>query len=233
MTGHPKRLGCVSLAMLLLVSGCSSMRPAPPPSRIVEGAAIGLLFGAAAGCTTASFINRNHLGTYAIGCSSGAIVGAVAGGIIAGETYHAPPPPPATPIPALAPAATPAPTPAPVPTPVPSQKLVLRGVHFAFDRSDIRPEDEPVLDEAVTVLKSGPQIRLYVDGYCDAIGSDDYNLELSAERAASVVTYFENAGISSGRLLPRGFGKTHFVATNDTDEGRAQNRRVELIPITE
>ena len=89
-----------------------------------------------------------------------------------------------------------APTPTPVPTPVPKEKLVLRGVHFDFDRSDIRPEDEPVLDEAVTVLKSEPQVRLYVDGYCDAIGSDDYNLELSAERAASVVTYFENAGIS-------------------------------------
>ena len=228
MTWHPKRLGCASLAMLVLVSGCSSMHPAPPPGRIIAGAAIGTLFGAAAGCTTAAFIDSDDPTTYVIGCGSGALVGGVAGAIVAAETYHAPPPPPAA-----TPAPTPAPTPTPMPTPAPREKLVLRGVHFDFDRSDIRPEDEPVLDEAVSVLKSEPQVRLYVDGYCDAIGSDDYNLELSAERAASVVTYFENAGIGASRLVPRGFGKTHFVATNDTDEGRAQNRRVELVPTTE
>jgi len=236
MRWHPKRPGCASLAMLLLVSGCASTHPAVPPGRLVAGAAIGAVLGGAVGCATGAFIDDNHGATrgenakgYEIGCPTGAVVGALAGLLAAEETYHAPPPPVATATPT--PVATPAPT--PVPTPVPNEKLVLRGVHFDFDRSDIRPEDEPVLDEAVTVLKSGPQVRLYVDGYCDAIGSDDYNLELSAERSASVVTYLENAGISPGRLVPRGFGKTHFVATNDTDEGRAQNRRVELVPVTE
>ncbi len=229
MIRYPKLLGPACLMALVLVSGCaSSMRPVAPPKRLIVGAALGTLFGAAAGCTTAAFIDEDDPTTYVIGCGAGALAGGVAGTIIAAETYHAPPPPPvATPTP------TPVPTPTPEATPVPKEKLVLRGVHFDFDRSDIRPEDEPVLDEAVRILKTEPQVRLYVDGYCDAIGSDDYNEELSAERAASVVTYLENAGIAAGRLIPRGFGKTHFVATNDTDEGRAQNRRVELVPLTE
>jgi OOP family OmpA-OmpF porin len=104
-------------------------------------------------------------------------------------------------------------------------------VHFNFDKSDIRAEDEPVLDEAVRILKEEPGVRLYVDGYCDAIGGDEYNQALSERRANSVSSYMESAGITPGRLVPRGFGKTHFVADNDTDQGRAQNRRVELIPI--
>jgi len=233
MIGHPKRLGCVGLAALLLVSGCSSMHPSPPTRRVIVGAAIGAVAGGAVGCATAAFIDDDHGATrgehvtaYEIGCPTGLVVGALAGGIIAAETYAPPPAPP----PVATPTPTPMPTPTPAPTPPPKEKLVLRGVHFDFDRSDIRPEDEPVLDEAVRILKTEQQVRLYVDGYCDAIGSDDYNEELSAERAASVVTYLENAGISAGRLIPRGFGKTHFVATNDTDEGRAQNRRVELVP---
>ena len=69
-----------------------------------------------------------------------------------------------------------------------------------------------------------------VDGYCDAIGSYRYNLRLSQRRAESVVAYLENKGIASDRLVPHGYGKTHFVATNRIAEGRAQNRRVELVP---
>ncbi len=108
---------------------------------------------------------------------------------------------------------------------------MLRGVHFDFNKYDIRPEDEPVLDEAVTTLKAERGLRVYVDGYCDAIGSEEYNLKLSGRRAAAVAMYLEGRGISASRLVPRGFGKTHFVASNATGEGRAQNRRVELIPI--
>jgi OOP family OmpA-OmpF porin len=113
------------------------------------------------------------------------------------------------------------------------QKLVLRGVHFDFNKSNIRPGDAAVLDEVAETLKSNPNVTVYVDGYCDAIGSEQYNLKLSQRRAEAVARYLERHGVDSTRLIPRGYGKTDFVAPNDTDEGRAQNRRVELKPTSE
>jgi len=128
-----------------------------------------------------------------------------------------PPPPPPPPLP---------------PAPPPShEKVVLRGVHFDFDKAKIRPEDMPVLDEAAEILRSHPDMRVEVNGYTDAIGSYAYNLRLSKRRAAAVVNYLVGKGIASDRLIPQGFGKTNFVATNKTAEGRAQNRRVELVPV--
>ena len=79
-------------------------------------------------------------------------------------------------------------------------------------------------------MRANPNVTIYVDGYCDAIGSEEYNLKLSQRRADAVAEYLEHKGIPESRLVPRGFGKTNFVAPNDIDEGRAQNRRVELNP---
>ena len=109
--------------------------------------------------------------------------------------------------------------------------MVLRGVHFDFNKAKIRPEDMPVLDEAAETLKANPNMRVEVNGYTDAIGSEAYNLRLSKRRADAVVNYLVSKGISADRLIPQGFGKTNFVASNDTAEGRAQNRRVELVPV--
>ena len=106
----------------------------------------------------------------------------------------------------------------------------MRGIHFDFDKSAIRPGDAAVLDEDVARLKANPNMTVNVNGYCDAIGSEEYNLRLSDRRADAVVNYLVRAGIPSDQLVPHGYGKTNFVATNDTDEGRAQNRRVELVP---
>jgi outer membrane protein OmpA-like peptidoglycan-associated protein len=124
----------------------------------------------------------------------------------------------------------PPPPPAP-PAPPPHEKVVLRGVHFAFNKATIRPEDMPVLDEAAETLKANASTRVDVNGYCDAIGSEQYNMRLSQRRADAVAAYLENKGIAADRLVPQGFGKTNFVASNDTSEGRAQNRRVELVPV--
>jgi OOP family OmpA-OmpF porin len=107
---------------------------------------------------------------------------------------------------------------------------VLRGVHFNFNKSNIRPGDAAVLDEAASTLKSNPNVTINVNGYCDAIGGEEYNLKLSDRRANSVVDYLVKAGIPSSQLIPHGYGKTDFVATNKTAEGRAENRRVELVP---
>jgi OOP family OmpA-OmpF porin len=104
-------------------------------------------------------------------------------------------------------------------------------VHFDFDKANIRPEDAAILDEAVDVLKQNPNVTIDVNGYCDAIGTVRYNQRLSERRANAVAMYLEDHGIDSKRLIPQGFGKTDFVATNKTADGRAQNRRVELVPV--
>jgi len=103
-------------------------------------------------------------------------------------------------------------------------------VHFAFSKYNIRPEDEAVLDEAVESLKDNPNVAVNVNGYCDAVGSDEYNLKLSQERAEAVVRYLAEHDVEASRLTAHGYGRTNFVATNDSAEGRAQNRRDELVP---
>jgi OmpA-OmpF porin, OOP family len=110
------------------------------------------------------------------------------------------------------------------------ERLVLRGVHFDFNKSNLRAGDAAILDEAGDTLRTHPNVTIDVDGYCDAIGSEEYNLKLSQRRADAVSDYLEEHGTPASQLVPRGFGKTNFVAPNDTDEGRAQNRRVELNP---
>jgi outer membrane protein OmpA-like peptidoglycan-associated protein len=111
-----------------------------------------------------------------------------------------------------------------------SERIILRGVHFDFNRANIRSQDEAVLDEAAGSLKSHPNLSVDVNGYCDSIGKARYNLRLSERRADAVVKYLAEHGIAESRLSPHGFGKTDFVASNSTEEGRAQNRRVELVP---
>ena len=103
-------------------------------------------------------------------------------------------------------------------------------MHFDFDKSNIRPQDAAVLDEAAATLKSHPNVTVNVNGYCDSIGSVRYNLRLSERRADAVLRYLADHGIAENRLSPLGYGKTNFVATNKTAEGRAQNRRVEMVP---
>lgn len=132
------------------------------------------------------------------------------------------PPPPPPPPPVVA-------APAPTPAPVVKKKIVLRGVNFDFDKSDIRPDARPILDEAAKVLKEAGDVTVQVNGYTDSIGTDAYNQALSERRARSVARYLEQQGVPANRLTVRGFGESNPVASNATPEGRAQNRRVELI----
>jgi len=107
----------------------------------------------------------------------------------------------------------------------------LRGVHFDFDKYNIRPGDAAILDEAAATLQANPNVTVNVNGHTDAIGTEEYNLGLSNRRADAVVNYLTEKGIPASRLIPHGYGKSQPVATNDTPEGRAQNRRVELVPV--
>ena len=108
------------------------------------------------------------------------------------------------------------------------KQIVLRGINFDFDKSNIKPEAEPVLDAAVDVLKENPGVNIRVAGYTDSTGPDAYNQGLSERRAKSVRDYLVAHGIEASRLTAVGFGEADPVASNDTKDGRAQNRRVTL-----
>ncbi|MBI3784602.1 MAG: OmpA family protein [Deltaproteobacteria bacterium] len=127
-----------------------------------------------------------------------------------------PPPPPPPPVAKVAP-------PAPQ-----KKKIVLRSVHFDFDKSVIRADAVPVLNEAADTLKEEGGVAVIVEGHTDSKGSDAYNEKLSKRRADAVRQYLVKHGIPSNRITAEGFGESRPVASNDTDDGRAENRRVEL-----
>lgn len=215
----------------LMLAGCASLQQPREWGRCaVAGAAIGAAVGAGTGFAVGDAsqskngeTSRKVSGALA-GAGIGALIGVVAGHFICDPVVQpAPPPPPPAPPP------PPPPPVAPLPPPV-RQKMVLRGVHFDFNKYNIRPGDAAVLDEAVPVLKANPNSVVHVNGYCDAIGGEAYNLRLSDKRADAVASYLEQQGVPATQLAPNGFGKTNFIAPNDTAEGRAQNRRVELVP---
>ena len=105
-------------------------------------------------------------------------------------------------------------------------RLVLVGVNFAFDKSDLLPESYPVLDNAVKLLNDKPNVNVEIEGYTDYIDTKEYNQKLSEERAQTVKNYLVSKGIAEGRLTTIGFGKSNPIADNTTEEGRAMNRRI-------
>jgi len=104
-------------------------------------------------------------------------------------------------------------------------------VLFDFDSAEIKSEAHPMLDEAVVILKKTPKIKVEVDGHTDNIGPAEYNMMLSERRANAIMKYFVDNGVEAERLTVKGFGLTKPAAGNDTKEGRAKNRRVELTPV--
>lgn len=105
-------------------------------------------------------------------------------------------------------------------------RLVLVGVNFAFDKSDLLPESYPVLDNAVKLLNDKPNVNVEIEGYTDYIDTEAYNQKLSEERAQTVKNYLVSKGIAENRLTTIGFGKSNPIADNRTEEGRAMNRRI-------
>jgi OmpA-OmpF porin, OOP family len=103
------------------------------------------------------------------------------------------------------------------------------GILFDTDSDVIRSESRPVLEEVLSVFKGEPEWKLTIEGHTDAAGSDTHNQTLSQKRAESVAAYLRSGGIDAGRLKTVGFGESKPVADNDTELGRAQNRRVELV----
>jgi OOP family OmpA-OmpF porin len=102
---------------------------------------------------------------------------------------------------------------------------------FYFDSTKVKPEVYPMLQEAVLMMKKNPDLKVEIDGHTCSIGPEEYNMTLSVKRAEAVKNHFVSRGIDSNRLTTKGFGLTKPAASNDTKEGRAKNRRVELTPV--
>jgi OOP family OmpA-OmpF porin len=104
------------------------------------------------------------------------------------------------------------------------------GIHFDFNKVTIKPESEQTLKEIAKLLKQNPNLNLYVVGHTDNVGKIDYNMQLSKARAEAVVkALVSEYGLDQNRLAPYGVGPLAPVSSNETEEGRALNRRVELV----
>ncbi len=108
-------------------------------------------------------------------------------------------------------------------------------ITFATNSSDINSGFYNVLNSVVLVLKEYEKTMIEISGHTDSVGEDAYNLSLSQRRAASVGQYLITSGIMNQRVMTQGFGESRPIASNDTEQGRQQNRRVELriIPLTQ
>jgi outer membrane protein, adhesin transport system len=108
------------------------------------------------------------------------------------------------------------------------EEVVLEGVNFAFNSTELTSDSQDTLDRAARILRNNPTVYVEIAGHTDSVGTPEYNLTLSRGRAASVMRYLTAQGVSAGQLTAEGYGLTQPKASNDTEEGRATNRRVEL-----
>lgn len=111
------------------------------------------------------------------------------------------------------------------------QGFVTLNVNFDNKKAVIKDADKPTINEVVTLLKNDAKLKLSVEGHTDNVGSATANKTLSQNRADSLVAYMVAAGISANRLVAKGFGSEVSIADNRTEDGKAKNRRVELVKI--
>jgi outer membrane protein OmpA-like peptidoglycan-associated protein len=111
-----------------------------------------------------------------------------------------------------------------------SGRVAVYGIYFDTGKADLKPASDPALAEIVKMLKADANLKIYVVGHTDNAGQFASNVRLSQDRAASVVNVLMSKhGIAAARLTPFGAGPTSPVASNKSDEGKAKNRRVELV----
>lgn len=110
-------------------------------------------------------------------------------------------------------------------------KAALYGILFDFDKATIKPESRPALDEIAKFLQQNPAQKVYLIGHTDSVGGFDFNMQLSKARAAAVVDDLSRTyHLETSRMMSSGVGLQAPVASNATQEGRARNRRVEMVP---
>jgi len=209
------RKASAALAALLLAVGCTTVDPVTgerEPNRTANGAIIGAIVGAAAGTLAGGDDRRNAM--------IGAGIGAIGGGLIGNymdRTYQNL-----------------------------RERLAGTGVGvervsqerirlvfpadltFDFNRDTVKSQFVGVLRDTGGVLRTYDQTVVDVIGHADSVGSDDYNLDLSRRRADNVASLLQSGGVQGVRILKEGRGEADPVASNETDSGRARNRRVEV-----
>ncbi len=107
--------------------------------------------------------------------------------------------------------------------------VAVYGIHFDTGKATIQPDSDETLRQVVTLLQANPDLKLRIEGHTDAQGNAAANQTLSEKRAQAIVAWLVNHGIDAGRLKTQGFGQGKPVADNSTEDGRAKNRRVELV----
>lgn len=204
-----------ALAALLLMAGCTTVDPITgerEPNRTANGAIIGAIVGAAAGTLAGGDDRRNAMVGAGIGALGGAAIGnymdrtyqnlreRLAGTGVGVERVSQ------------------------------SQiKLIFPAdLTFDFNRDTVKSQFVGTLRDTGNVLRTYDQTTVDVIGHADSVGPDDYNLDLSQRRASNVASILQSGGVSSARILRAGRGESEPVASNATDSGRAQNRRVEV-----
>ena len=110
--------------------------------------------------------------------------------------------------------------------------LLVRRVHFDFDRSNVRADDAAILDEKLAVLQRNPDLRIRVTGHCDERGSDEYNLALGNRRALAAKRYLTDRGIAESRIATSTMGEERPIAMGANEGAWAQNRRGEFTIIS-
>ncbi|MBU2651047.1 MAG: OmpA family protein [Bacteroidetes bacterium] len=107
-------------------------------------------------------------------------------------------------------------------------KIVLKNIFFEFNKATLKPESIPELERLIKLLNDVPSLKIEISGHTDNVGSELYNQDLSEKRAQAVVEYLVDKGVEQDRLTYKGYGFAQPIAGNDTEEGRAMNRRTEF-----
>lgn len=208
-----KNASVVLLSTSMMLSSCEAVKNA---NNTQKGVVIGTAAGAVIGGVLGNNIGKG--GNAPAGAVLGGVVGGVVGGVIGNKMDKQ-----AKQIKEALPGAE-------VERVGEGIKVTLgeNTVNFDFNSANLTPLAKTNLDKLAGVLKSNPDTNINVYGHTDSKGTDAYNQTLSEKRANSVVSYLTAKGIAKSRLFPMGVGEKEPVASNDTDAGRAQNRRVEF-----
>lgn len=212
-----KKISTILLGSLLILSSVlTSCEAIKNTSNSQRGVAIGAVGGAVLGGILGNNIGKG--GNGALGAVLGGVIGGVAGGVIGNKMDKQ-----AREIENALPGAQ-------VERVGEGIKLVLgeNAVRFDTNKATLTSVAKANLDKLVPVLNQYPDTNIQIYGYTDSTGSAEYNLNLSNQRAASVKAYLAGKGLASGRFVTTGLGIADPIATNDTPEGRSQNRRVEF-----
>lgn len=206
-------IGGLFLSSALLLTSCEAVQNSNHQQR---GTAVGVASGAVIGGILGNNVGRG--GNGAIGAVLGGVIGGVAGNVIGSKMDKQ-----AKEIKETLPGAE-------VERVGDGIKITLNEsiVNFDFDSSALTTTAKNNLDKLAQVLVNNPDTNINIYGHTDSKGTDSYNMSLSERRANSVKTYLVGKGIASSRLFAKGEGEAMPVASNDTDAGRAKNRRVEF-----